>query len=137
MYIWDDELDSPRVRSLLQKIAEKNSEAEGGCSKYQNIGSNSSNFGSSNIEIPSSNAQVGCKNCVLLSEHLREFGKDIGKEIGIEFGKELGKEYGNEMASKKHMKTMKKLQYERKKNAGMMIALVLSWMFFLVVFKLM
>jgi len=92
---------------------------------------------SSNIEILSSNVEVGCKKCVLLSEHLREFGKDIGKEIGIEFGKELGKEYGKETTSKKHMKTKKKLQYERKKNAGMMIALVLSWMFFLVVFKLM
>jgi tetrahydromethanopterin S-methyltransferase subunit G len=122
LYIWDDELDTPRVRSLLQRIAEKNSEVEGG---------------SSNIEYLSSNAEVLCKKCELLSENLREFGKDIGKEIGIEFGKELGKEYGKETASEKHMKTKKKLQYERKKNAGLMIAFVLSWMFFLVVFNLM
>jgi len=80
-------------------------------SKYQNMGSISSNFGSSNTEVPSPNAEGGCKKCVLLSEHLRGFGKDIG----IEFGKELGKEYGKETASKKHMKTMKKLRYERKK----------------------
>ena len=109
MYIRDDELDSPRVRSLLQRIVDKNSKTEGGCSKYQNMGSNSSNFGSSNIEILSSNVEGGCKKCALLSEHLREFGKDIGKEIGIEFGKELGKEYGKETISKKHMKTKKKL----------------------------
>jgi predicted hydrocarbon binding protein len=122
LYIWDDELDTPRVRRLLERIAEKNSEVEGG---------------SSNIEILSSNAEVLCKKCELLSENLREFGKDIGKEIGIEFGKQLGKEYGKETASEKHMKTKKKLQLERKKNAGLMIALVLSWMFFLVVFNLM
>lgn len=135
MFIWDDELDHPRVIAMLQKIAEKNHnrEADGGCSKYQNLGSTSSN----NIDNPSSNVEVGCNKCGLLSEHLREFGKDIGKEIGIEFGKELGKEYAKENASKKLMKTKKKLQYERKKSSGLMIGLVLSWIFFSVVFKLM
>jgi len=35
---------------LLQKLAAKNCEDEGGCSKYQNLGSKCSNFGSSNME---------------------------------------------------------------------------------------
>jgi len=122
---------------MLHKIAKKNREAEGGCSKYQNLGSNSSNFGSNNIENISSNVEVGCNKCVLLSEHLREFGKYIGEEIRIEFGKELGKEYAKKNASNKHMKTKKKLQYERKKSSGLMIGLVLSWIFFSIVFKLM
>lgn len=122
---------------MLKKNSEKNRnrEADGSCSKYEHReadgvdGSCSSN----NIDNLSSNVVVGCNKCVLLSEHLREFGKDIGKEIRIEFGKELGKEH----ASKKHMRTKKKLQYERKKSSGLIIGLVLSWIFFLVVFKLM
>jgi len=75
----------------------------------------------------SSYVEVSCKKCVLLSEHLREFGK----EIRIEFGKELGKEYGKETALKKHMKTKKeKMQYERNKCSGLVIAFVLYWIFF-------
>jgi len=45
-----DELDESWVRSLLRKLAAKNCEDEGGCSKYQNLGLKCSNFGSSKME---------------------------------------------------------------------------------------
>jgi len=59
------------------------------------------------------------------------------KEIGEEVGNELGKVYGTERASTKHLKTKKKLQYERSKSFGLLVLLVLSWIFFLIVLKFM
>jgi len=92
---------------MLQKLATKNSEGDGG---YSNIGS------SSFQNVSSKNDEVGCENCLLISDYLRQFGKYIRKEIRIEFGKELTKDYVTECVSSKHLKTKQKLQNERKKT---------------------
>jgi len=108
LFIWDDELNE-----FLQKSG-----------KYYDAGSSS-----------------GCNNCVMTMEFLREFGKDLGKEFGKEFGEEYGKRIGKgngkEISSKKHEKLKIKFEAEKKKNFGLIVALVVSWIFFSFVFKLM
>jgi len=128
LFIWDDELETPRVRAMLKKIAAKNSEGDGG---FSNIGSSTFQNVASNNDVSSKKAVVGCENCLVISDYLKQFGKEIGKEIGIEFGKELGKDYVRESVSGKHLKTKQKLQNERKKNSILLFALVLSWFFLL------
>jgi len=128
LFIWDDELDSPRVKAMLKKLAAKNSECDGG---FSNIGS------SSFQNVSSKNDVVGCQSYLVISDYLKQFGKEIGKKIGIEFGKELGKDYMKESVSSKHVKTKQKLQNERKKTSILQFALVLSWVFFVVVLKFM
>jgi len=113
---------------MLKKLATKNSEGDGG---YSNIGS------SCFQNVSSKNDKVGCENCLLISDYLRQFDKGIGKEIGIEFGKELAKDYVTECVSSKHMKTKQKLQNERRKSCGLLILLMWSWVFFVVVMKFM
>lgn len=132
MFIWDDELHSPRVKAMLKKLAAKNSEGDGGLS---NIGSSSFQNVSSKNDCSSNNDVVGCQNCLVISDYLKQFGKEIGKEIGIEFGNELSKDYMKESVSSKHVKTKQKLHNERKKTSILEFALVLSWIFFAVVLK--
>lgn len=130
MFIWDDELDTPRVRAMLKKLAAKNSEGDGG---FSNIGSSSRQNVSSKNAASSKNDVVRCENCLVISDNLKQFGKEIGKEIGIEFGKD----YMKESVSSKHVKTKQKLQNERKKTSILLFALVLSWVFFVIVLKFM
>jgi hypothetical protein len=139
LFIWDDELETPRVQALLKRLAAKNKDNELGESTLQNSkGSSGYDVGSSNmVNLTSKNVEDGCKNCAMIAEYLRVFGKEIGEEVGKELGKELGKVYGSEKASTNHLKTKKKLQYERSKSFGLLVLLVLSWIFFLVVLKFM
>jgi len=112
LFIWDDKLDEGTMM---------NSQKSG---KYYDAGSSS-----------------GCNNCVMTMEFLREFGNDFGKEFGKEFGEEYGKRIekgnGKEINSKKHEKLKMKFEAEKKKNFGLIVALVVSWIFFSFVFKLM
>lgn len=61
--------------------------------------------------------------------YLREFGKDIVKEFDKQFGVEVN--------SKKHEKTKKKIQMEKNKSHCLMVALMLSWILFSIVYKFM
>lgn len=138
MFIWDDELETPRVKSLLKRLAVNNRENELGSTLQNSNSSAGYDVGSSTmVNQTCKNFEDGCKNCAMISEYLRVFGKEIGEEVGKELGKELGKVYGTERASTKHLKTKKKLQYERSKSFGLLVLLVLSWIFFLVVLKFM
>ena len=132
--MWDDELETPKVKALLERLAAKNNSVTELGSTSQNMVSKWSdgcNVESRNIaNLPFKNVEDGCKNCEMMSEYLRVFGKEIGEEVGKEFAKELGKVYGTERASTKHLKTKKKLQYERNKSFGLIVLLVLSsWLF--------
>jgi hypothetical protein len=138
LFIWDDELETPRVKALLKRLAAKNRDSELGSTLHNSEGSNAYDVGSCNmVNLTGRNVEDGCKNCARLSEFLRVFGKEIGEEVGKEVGKELGKVYGTERATTKHLKTKKKLQHERSKSFGLLVLLVLSWIFFLVVLKFM
>ena len=108
LFIWDDELDEGNMM---------NSQKSG---KYYDAGRSS-----------------GCNNCVMTMEFLREFGNDFGKEFGEEYGKRIEKGNGKEINSKKHEKLKMKFEAEKKKNFGLIVALVVSWIFFSFVFKLM
>ena len=138
LFLWDDELETPKVKALLKRFATNNSDTKLGCT-LQNMGSKGSNgydVGSNNmVNLPCKNVEDGCKNCAMISEYLRVFGKAIGEEVGKEFGKELGKVYGTESSSTKHLKTKKKLQYERSKSFGLIVSLMLSWIFLLGYFE--
>lgn len=68
-------------------------------------------------------------NGEMIMAYLRNFGEDIGKE--------LGKQFGVEVSSKKCEKTKKKLQMEKNKGHCLMVALMMSWILFSVVYKLM
>ena len=124
MFIWDDELETPRVKALLKSLPVENRDSELGSTFQNSKGLSGYNVGSSNmVNLTGKNVEDGCKNCATISEYLKVFGKEIGEEVG----KELGKVYGTETASTKHLKTKKKLQYERSKSFGLLVLLVLSW----------
>lgn len=77
--------------------------------------------------------QTSCNNCDMIMAYLRKFGKDIGKE----FEKKFVKEYEVQISSKKHEKTKKTLQIEKNKSHGLMFALMMFWIMFSIVYKLM
>ncbi|RHN58775.1 putative transcription factor GRF family [Medicago truncatula] len=140
LFIWDDELETPRVKAMLKRLAAKNTDHELGSTLHNSNGSTGYDVGSSNMvmNLTGNNVEDGCKNCARISEYLRVFGKEIGEEVVKELGKELGKVYGTERASTKHLRTKNKLQHERSKSFGLLVLVVLSWIFFfLVVFKFM
>ena len=130
MFIWGDELETPRVKALLKRLAANSRDNELGSTLQNSKGSTGYDVGSSNmVNLTCKNVEDGCKNCAMISECLRVLGKEVGKE--------LCKVYGTERASTKHLKTKKKLQSERSKSFGLLVLLVLSWIFFLVVLKFM
>lgn len=69
-----------------------------------------------------------CNKGEYMIGYLREFDK--------EFTKEFGKEYSKESCSKKLEKIKKNLQHERKKNYWLTVALIMSWMLFVIVFNI-
>lgn len=64
----------------------------------------------------------------MTTEFLKKFGKD--------FGKECGQEIGQVLESKKVMKLKKKYEAEKKNKNWLYMALLMSWVFFAVAFKL-
>lgn len=72
--------------------------------------------------------ESGCNGCEMTTEFLKKFGKD--------FGKECGQEIGQVLESKKVMKLKKKYEAEKKNKNWLYMALLMSWVFFAVAFKL-
>jgi len=63
LFIWDDELETPRVKALLKSLPVENRDSELGSTFQNSKGLNGYDVGSSNmVNLTGKNVEDGCKN---------------------------------------------------------------------------